>query len=254
MREFYVFLKKEMTEDIRTYKVLIMMITFVSLGILSALTAVFMPEIFKYMMIEGVEITMPDPVWTDSWMQFFKNVPQIGVIVLVLLTIGKVSKECQNKTLINIVTKGISRNSILLAKFVSSIITFTGAYLISVVITALYTKYYFNTAISEDVIVALLGMYIFFIFILGVVLFASVICKNEYEALMIVGGTFGALFVLRMFPKTNKWNPMSLMADGTSIIGGSVNSNELIPVLILTIAFLIGIIILTSTIFKRKKL
>ncbi|NLP14480.1 MAG: hypothetical protein GX383_08445 [Clostridium sp.] len=73
MRYFQVLLKKELKENIRTHKLMIMLVVFSIFGLLSPLTAVFTPDILKSFLPEGMEIKIPEPVWTDSWAQFFKK-------------------------------------------------------------------------------------------------------------------------------------------------------------------------------------
>ncbi|MEQ8197943.1 MAG: ABC transporter permease, partial [Clostridiaceae bacterium] len=81
MRSYIAFTKKERMDYIRNYKALIMLVVFAIIGIMSPLSAKFMPEIIKEVMPAGMTIQLPEPSDMDSWAQFFKNVSQMGIIV-----------------------------------------------------------------------------------------------------------------------------------------------------------------------------
>ena len=73
------FLKKEISEYIRTYKLLIMLAVFGVFGITNPLMAKLLPEILGSLMTDGIIITIPEATAYDAWMQFFKNATQIGI-------------------------------------------------------------------------------------------------------------------------------------------------------------------------------
>ena len=47
--------------------------------------AKFLPEILASALPSGMTITLPEPSAMDSWGQFFKNISQMGIIVVVIL-------------------------------------------------------------------------------------------------------------------------------------------------------------------------
>lgn len=116
MRGYLAFVKKELLEQVRTYKLLILFLVFFIFGMLSPLMAKLMPEILSQMPMDGITITIPDPTAIDSYSQFFKNLTQMGLIVLVLLFSGTLTTELSKGTLINVLTKGLTRYAVILAK------------------------------------------------------------------------------------------------------------------------------------------
>ena len=101
MKSYIAFLKKEGIEVVRTHKLMLIVIVFVLIGMLNPITAKFTPQIIKEFMPEGMVIAINEPTAVDSWMQFFSNVPQMGLIVLVILFSGIMSNEFAKGTLIN---------------------------------------------------------------------------------------------------------------------------------------------------------
>ena len=116
MRNYVTFLKKEWLESLRTYKLFVMLASFSILGIMNPLIAKLTPEIIDLAMPEGMEIAVAVPTAFDSWAQFYKNTGQIGVIVTVIVFSGIISVELSRGTLIHMLTKGLSRSSVILSK------------------------------------------------------------------------------------------------------------------------------------------
>ena len=85
MKQLMVFIKKELLESLRQYRLFILLTVFIVFGLLSPATAKFMPELLKSLTAEGITITLPPPVYLDSWLQFFKNMSQMGLIVVIIL-------------------------------------------------------------------------------------------------------------------------------------------------------------------------
>ncbi|MEG0367463.1 MAG: hypothetical protein RR585_11555, partial [Coprobacillus sp.] len=123
MKSYLAFTSKEILESIRSYKAFILIIVFLILGFMSPITAKLTPEIMKNFMPAGMSIEVATPTVIDSWMQFFKNVPQIGMIVIVIVLSSMISGEINKGTLINVLTKGLSRKNVILAKFTCATLT-----------------------------------------------------------------------------------------------------------------------------------
>lgn len=108
MKSFIAFSRKEFIEYLRTYKLFIVIMIFLLLGFLNPITAKYLPEIVSLVMPEGV-MNIPTPTVFDSWAQFFKNVPQMGLIIFLVVFGGVMSNELSKGTLVNILSKGFPR-------------------------------------------------------------------------------------------------------------------------------------------------
>ena len=139
MNHYLVFLKKELVEHARTYKLLIMLVVFTIFGITNPLIAKLTPELLASFMPEGMSMTIPEPTALDSWAQFFKNTQQMGMIVLVLVFSGVLSSEISRGTLINLLTKGLSRQAVILAKYSAMLLVWSLSILLSAALTWVYT-------------------------------------------------------------------------------------------------------------------
>ena len=143
MRAYLAFTKKELTEYMRNFKLFLAIALFALLGIMNPLTAKFLPDLLGNFMPEGITILIAEPTNLDSWIQFFKNGTQIGLFIIVILLSGMMAKEYEKGTLINMVTKGLPRRTILFSKFTGALLLWTVSYWVCFFITLGYTLYYF---------------------------------------------------------------------------------------------------------------
>ena len=119
MRAFVAFFKKELFESIRNGKLLILFILFFAFGIMNPAIAKLTPWILDMLGEElaesGMTMTGVTVDAITSWVQFFKNIP-MALIAFVLLYGGTFSKEYESGTLILVLTKGLARYKVVLAK------------------------------------------------------------------------------------------------------------------------------------------
>ena len=88
MKTFIIFLKKEILEQIRTKKLMILGLLFIFFGILNPLTAKMTPWLLEVlsesMESSGINITIVEITALDSWVQFFKNIPMLLIIFILM--------------------------------------------------------------------------------------------------------------------------------------------------------------------------
>ena len=153
MRSVIAFTKKEITEQMRTGKVLFLGILFILFGIMNPavakLTPWLMEQLSDSLAESGMIITQVKVTALDSWMQFYKNIP-MALIAFVLLEAGIFTKEYRSGTLVLSLTKGLKRSHVVLAKTVTLILLWTASYWLCYGITYAYTVYYWDNSIVSS--------------------------------------------------------------------------------------------------------
>ena len=218
MKGYIAFLKKEWLEQLRTYRLFILIMVFFIFGMMNPLTAKLTPLLLENFAVEGMKITMPDPTAMDSYMQFFKNNTSMGLIALILVFSGILSSELSKGTLINILTKGLSRNAVIMAKFTSAAFIWTICLALCFVTTYGYTEYLFQQNDIYHLWFAVLCLWLFGIFLLTLLLLISTVGKNSYTSLMGVGAVVVILFMLNMLPVLQKYNPILLISNNVGML------------------------------------
>ena len=146
------FIKKECMELTRTGKLLILGIIFIFFGILNPAMAKLTPWLYEMLSDQfadqGLVIGEVTVTALTSWTQFFKNAPMV-LIVAILLFSGLFTIEYQKGTLVQIVTKGLSRNKIFFSKLLTVYGAWTLLYLVYTGITLGYTVYFWGNGIKK---------------------------------------------------------------------------------------------------------
>lgn len=254
MKAYIAFTKKEWMESIRTYRLFILLSVFFILGMMNPITAKITPDILKNFAIEGITITIPEPTATDSWLQFYKNVPQMGLIVLVIMFSGLMTGECSKGTFINMVTKGLKRSTIILSKFTMAVCLWTLSLALCFAVSTYYTAYYWDINGMEQILQSVACLWLFGVFLIAILLLMGAIVKSNYACLLLVGCVVVLLFLINMIPNLQEYNPIRLASSNMSLITGEMKISDfgfsITITIIVTVLSLLG----TIMVFNKKKL
>ena len=119
MKSLIAFTKKELLEQLRTGRLMILGLIFLLLGVMNPGVAKLTPWLFEMMADDlaqsGMVVTQVTVTAMDSWVQFYKNIP-IGLIAFLLLESGVFTREYQTGTLVLSLTKGLPRWQVVVSK------------------------------------------------------------------------------------------------------------------------------------------
>jgi ABC-2 type transport system permease protein len=103
------FVRKELTEIVRTWRIWVIPGMLVFFGITSPIIAALTPALVQSMTASqpGVVIRVPPPTALDAYAQFLKNLDQFVLIAIVISGAGAVSGERSSGTAILALTKPI---------------------------------------------------------------------------------------------------------------------------------------------------
>ena len=233
MRAYFAFTKKEFTENLRTYKLMIMIVVFLIFGVMSPLFAKFTPEILKAAGLDASALGVGTPTAIDSFAQFFKNVGQLGLLVLVIVFSGIMANELSKGTLINILTKGMRRSTVILSKFIMATVIWTVSYLLCLAVTYAYTAYYFTIENISNAFLAFSSMWLFGVLLIAIVILGGVLFKNVYGSLLLTGGIVVVMTIVNIAPKLQKYNPITLSSDNMQLIMAQKAASDFMPAVII---------------------
>lgn len=251
MNGFVAFFKKEGLEALRTKRLLILIIAFAIFGIMSPLTALLTPMIIEMSFPEGFLIDIPDPTAIDAMASFYKNISQMGTIVLLLLFGGMLAGDVQKQALIPLLTKGLSRSAVILSKLAMSYVLWTIAYLLCFIIAFSYTLYYWDISIVSNLALSIFSSWLCGIFLLTVLMLFSTLFLSFSGTLLGTAGVIGGLLILPLFEQTNRFNPLQLFSQSIVLLT-STNTADAYWQISSTI-FICVILISLSTVFFNKK-
>ncbi|MFS8501551.1 MAG: ABC transporter permease [Caldicoprobacter sp.] len=254
MRGYLVFLKKEIFEYTKTYKLLIMLVVFAIFGITNPLIAKLLPEILGSLATDGVIITLPEPTAYDAWEQFFKNATQMGLIVTVIIFSGVLSSELSKGTLINLLTKGLSRTAVILSKYTCMVLVWTASIALCFGLTYGYTVYLFPKDETSNLLFSVFCLWLFGLFLLAVLIFSATLTKSNYGCLLITLVAVLACMIMDIVPAMHRYNPISLATDNMGLIMNSIEVSSLYSAILISCLLSLIFVSLSVTIFRRKQL
>lgn len=254
MRAYFAFTKKEFTENLRTYKLMIMIVVFLIFGMMSPLFAKFMPEILKAAGLDASALGMGMPTAMDSFAQFFKNVGQLGLLVLVIVFSGIMGNELSKGALINILTKGMKRSTVILSKFTMATVIWTVSYLLCLAVTYAYTAYYFTIENTSNVFLTFSSMWLFGVLLVAIVILGGVLFRNIYGSLLLTGGIVVVMTIVNIAPKLQKYNPITLSSDNMQLITAQKAALDFMPAVIICAVLTIVSVFASIVLFNKKQL
>ncbi|OFY36123.1 MAG: hypothetical protein A2W91_04885 [Bacteroidetes bacterium GWF2_38_335] len=220
---FLVLIKKEFSEQWRSSRFLILLLVFLFFGIISPLTAKFMPDIISSMVKEqNITIQMPEGTWKDAMEQFVKNISQIGVFILILLNMGAVAREKENGTASFLLVKPVSRNQYIICKFFSRYVLLFVSIAIGFLALVLYTKVFFGSVpvllFAESVLI----LYLYLMVVQSISIFFSIVLKNQIPAGILAFVIILLVGLFSMIDNVGIYSPSQLIEESQTIISNSV--------------------------------
>ncbi len=119
MSGFSILLRKELAESWATRRLPVVAGLFVVVGMLSPLTARYLPEILRATLGDQLPMALPTPTAVDAVAQLQKNLAQIGALVAIALAMGSVSGELDRGTAALVLAQPVTRPAFLAAKLTS---------------------------------------------------------------------------------------------------------------------------------------
>lgn len=256
MRAFVAFFKKELLESVRSSKLLILGILFCAFGIMNPAIAKLTPWMLEILGDElaesGMTVTNVTVDALTSWTQFLKNIP-MALISFVLIYGGIFTKEYDSGTLVLVLTKGLPRYKVVLAKTALLALLWSAGYWLCFAITYGYNAYFWDNSIAQNLIPTALLWWLFGIFVVALLVFFSVLANNYGMVLLGVGGCVFVPYLLSIFPKVAKYLPTSLM-NGMAWLTGAEKIGDYAPAIILTAVLSVALVALSVPTFNKKQL
>lgn len=252
MNGYLAFVKKEFTENMRNYRFLILFAVFLIFGIMSAFLAKFTPEILSALAAD-MEMTSK-PAALDAWKQFYKNISGVGFSAFIILFGSCLSNEYSKGTLILMVTKGLPRKAVILAKYTAAAICMTVSYWIGYAAAYGYTRLLWEDAALPHVALAAFFLWIVGFLYLSILMAGCVIFQQTFTSILFTGGAAAVISLLGMTEPIARFSPFLLTSENIDLISGTADPSDFI----LPALFSVGITVLSLwiavSIFNKKQL
>lgn len=253
MSGYIAFAKKEIMENTRNYRLLIMLALFFIFGVLNPLSAKFTPELIASF-VPDMQITVAEPTALDSWTQFYKNISQLGFSVMLILFSSCLSSEYVKGTLINMLTKGLSRPVVILAKFSIAAAIMTISYWMCFGVTYGYTTYLWQGAELPHTVFAALALWLMGFMYLSILILGCVLFRQAFTSIIFLLGTTIIMALFSIPKQFASYSPLVLTSKNLDLLSGTAAMSEFVIPIIVTLIMSAGILFMSVVLFNRKQL
>jgi ABC-2 type transport system permease protein len=219
---FWVALRKELLEQWRSYRLLIVVVVWLLFGFTSPLFAKYTPEIIKLAMPNGDEIAnlVPTPTAATAVEQYLKNIGQIGVLLALFMAMGAVAGEKDKGTAALMLVKPMPRGVFVMAKFVALGATFAAGFTLASGACYYYTMLLFE-ALDVPSWLAANGLTLLFVLVfVALTLFCSTLSSSQVVAGGLAFGLWMLLIVTGGLPRVGEVLPGQLTVWAGELMDG----------------------------------
>lgn len=248
-----VFARKELHEIMRTWRIWVLPGIALFFAITGPLLARFTPELVGALAgntLSGLKI--PTPTYSNSYMQWIKNLSQILLIAVIIVYGGLVSGEVRSGTAVLMLTKQLSRRAFITVKAAVHSLFLVAVVMVGALVTWGVTWVIFGAAPGAALWKAtgeflVLGV----LFVCLMTLFSSLIGSSAGAA----GAGLGAYIVLAIaatWKPLDDYSPAALTTQPSSLAAGKdvTATWPLVTALLLAVA----LVAFASWIFRRQDL
>lgn len=255
MNGFSLLLGKELREQTRTMRLVVVAAVFVIFGILSPLTAKYLPDIIKAVAPgQFPEGLIPTPKTADAVDQFLKNLGQFGILAAILLSMGSVATEKERGTAGFVLTKPVSRLAFLASKMSAISLNLLVATVLAGVVAYWYTAILFEPLSVPGFAAAVLVLWLTLVVFAALTFLGSTLASSA-----LVGAGFGiaALIVtglIAALPNVGLYMPESLTGIARRLaLGGGLTGDDVGPIVVNVVLPLI-LLAVSWLSFRRQEL
>ena len=249
--------KKELLEQWRTSKILIIVLGFLLSGLQGPVVTKLLPEIIKSSSssMQGIQITVPEQTALDAILSYISQMAAFPTLIVILVVMGTLAGERERGTQVFVLTKPVSRTQFILAKYFS----YLGIVIAGIVLTAAASAYYtlllFTNSFSFGPFLVLnLGVIAYSSYILALVVLCSSLLKTPVAA----GGVAFAGFlvidnVIKLIPGWNGIFPQAVFnsLDARRIMTGETSLSSL--ALPIVVGFVMAAVLIGLACFTYEK-
>lgn len=257
MSQWLTLLQKEILEMWRDFKWIWVPITFILLGVSEPLKNYYMPQIIDSLggLPEGTVIEIPPPTAGEVLVSGLSQYTTLGVLIIVLGTMGIIAGERKSGVAAMILVKPVSYFSYVTSKWAGSLILVWLSLLVGSIVTWYYTGLLFDWIPISDFFQA----YLLYGLWLSVVLTITIFFSSILLAPGMAGFTSLALIVTisivsGALSQWLEWSPSQLTSYAVGLLVAGKLPEETLPTSLLATGIIAALLLLSVIIFKKKEL
>ncbi|USK71001.1 ABC transporter permease [Peribacillus asahii] len=255
MPVFYTLLKKEMNELVSSHKLLIVPIVSIILMITYPISIKLLPTLLERELPKGATVDIPMPTSHEIMANVFLNFETMGVLILILISMGTISGERDKAIAPMVLVKPVGRNVYFLSKWFTYSLLASVSFLIGMTITSYYTNYLFEEKlIWEDVALGTLLYLPILLFVITLSIFFSSFVKNSVSGGLLAFVTYLVITKVPQYlhDSLQSISPYNLIQNANQVING--DSYEVMVPLFSTLCLISVLLLLGTYVFRKQEI
>jgi ABC-2 type transport system permease protein len=224
MKAFAPLFKKEIIEQLKLYRLVIVLGVFLLFGLQGPLLIKYTPDLLKMAGEEQMLALLPSPTAAQSLASYASYIGSFGALIAVLIAMGCIANELKSGTAVMTLSKPVSRIAFVSTKLLAMSLTF----LISLIVASLVCFAYTVWLIQGSAVLPFVGLNLmlalFLIFCLAVTMLFSSLYKSSLAAGGIALGVIIIQGIISAIPVVGKYMPGKLLDWGNNLLIGSDKS------------------------------
>ncbi|MEL7562515.1 ABC transporter permease subunit [Dehalogenimonas sp. 4OHTPN] len=254
MTGFKTLLFKELREQFKTFRLLIVGGVFLFFGLSTPLMIRYLPEIIKLAGGENaVPIELPPPTALQALAEYSATALQIGLLIAVLVTMGAIAGERKSGTALMTLSKPVSAGAFVTSKLIAISATFAAGLALGGLGAFGYTWLLFEDGDLGGFIAQTGLLAVYMTFCVAVTLVFSAVFRNSLAAGGVAIGALIAGTALTAVPYLGRVLPGAITSWGNHLTAGEAGGEEWLA-LGVTLALIAASGWLATGILKNKEI
>lgn len=253
------FLRKELAEVTRTWRLWVLPGILLFSALTGPITAKLTPALVQSVSSSqpGLVIQVPEPTYVDAYYQWVKNLTQLAAIGLVITAAGLVANERRSGTAVLVLTKPLSRQAFVVAKFLSETALLLVATAVSAVACWGVTLAVFGEASAGPLVESTALWLAVAVMLVALMVALSVAVGSQVGAAGVGIAAYLVLGVLSAWGPAREWSPAGVLASVSRVIDASApppTAADLGVPLAVTAVAVVVLLFAASALFSRQEL
>jgi ABC-2 type transport system permease protein len=248
-----VFARKELREIVRTWRIWVLPGIVLFFAVTGPLVARFTPELVGALVGNSLGgLKVPPPTYSDSYLQWTKNLSQIVLIALIIVYGSLVSGEVRSGTAVLVLTKPLSRNAMIAVKAIVHSLFVSAVVILGALVTWGLTWAMFGQAPAGPLWSATAAFLVLAVLFVCVMTLLSAVIGSAAGAAGAGLGVYVVLAIAAIWRPLGEYSPAALTSQPSSLAGGhDVTATwPVITALLLAIAC----VVVAGAMFRRQDL
>ena len=233
MNGFLMLTRKELRENLATYRMLIAAAVFLIAGISGPLLTHMLPDLLRGSSSGNLTIIVGKQTVVDAVNAYLSNMAQLPMVVAILLAMGAVAEERKHGGGAMILSRPIGRSAYLLAKFTGYSLVLLGALVLGAIAAFYYIALLFAGAQPGPFLAINLGLAATLLDVVAITLLCSTLLRSGVAA----GGSAFVLFIVLstlpgLWSPLGVWLPTSITGHAQALLSGTWGARELVQPLL----------------------